>query len=160
MNNAMRHGSHTPAALARVVRAAERGEDSSFEFTVMIVPMMLMMSLIAFATLVRASQVPAWTAASECARAAIATLDEDIGVAQGRRAAMNSLNGNFIRAAGLNVDVNYGAWERGSTVTCRVNYAIDLDGVVLMDSFFPGNKVPMSAEVSLRVERFKSRWGG
>ena len=146
MNNAMRHGSHTPAALARVVRAAERGEDSSFEFTVMIVPMMLMMSLIAFATLVRASQVPAWTAASECARAAIATLDEDIG--------------NFIRAAGLNVDVNYGAWERGSTVTCRVNYAIDLDGVVLMDSFFPGNKVPMSAEVSLRVERFKSRWGG
>jgi hypothetical protein len=145
-------------ACRRMLRAAERGEDSSFEFTVMIVPMVLMMSLIAFATLVRSSQVPAWTAASECARAAIATLDEDIGVAQGRRAAMNSLSGNFIRATGLTVNVAYGTWDRGSTVTCRVDYNIDLDGVVLMDSFFPGNKVPMSAEVSLRVERFKSRW--
>lgn len=159
MNNALRRGGRLRSAFARVLRAAERGEDSSFEFTVMIIPMVLMMSLIAFATLVRASQVPAWTAASECARAAIATLDEDIGVAQGKRAAMNSLSGNFIRGDGLSIDVIFGKWDRGSTVTCRVNYNINLDGVVLMDSFFPGNKVPMSAEVSMRVERWKSRWG-
>jgi len=158
MSNAQRRGGWQLQALARVLCVAERGEDLSFEFTVMIVPMVLMMSLIAFASLVRASQVPAWTAASECARAAIATLDQDIGVAQGERAAMNSLKGNFIRATDLSIDVEFGDWDRGSTVTCRVNYNIDLDGVVLMDSFFPGNKVPMSAEVSLRVERWKSRW--
>lgn len=140
-------------------KRAERGDDASFEFTVAMVPLMLMISLIALATIVRASQVPAWTAASECARAAIATLNEDIGVAQGKRAAMNSLSGNFLLTTGLTVDVDYGTWDRGSSVTCKVNYGIDVSGIVMLNGLFPGDSIPMNAEVSLRVEKFKSRWG-
>lgn len=139
-------------------RNAERGEDASFEFTVWIVPLMMMIALIAFATLVRASQVPAWTAASECARTAIATLDSDIGVAQGEAAGWNSLRGNYISTAAASVRVTFGAWEPGSDVTCTVNYGIDLSGIFLLDGLVPGNSIPMQAAVTLRVEPTKSRW--
>ena len=44
-----------PPPGARSLRALERGEDQSFEFTVVIVPVMLVISLIAFATIIRGS---------------------------------------------------------------------------------------------------------
>ena len=48
--------------LARLLRQLERGEDESFEFTALITPIMVLLMMIAFAVLVRSSQMPAWTA--------------------------------------------------------------------------------------------------
>jgi hypothetical protein len=138
------------------LRQAERGEDTTYEFTVWIVPIVIMILLIAFATLVRAAQMPAWSAASECARAAIATLDESLGRTQGTRAAFDSLRGNFIKATAATVTIA-GNWTPNSSVTCRVSYDIDLSELAGFNDL-TGGAIPMSAEVTLRVEPYKSRW--
>ena len=139
-----------------LLHCAERGEDESFELTVMIVPLVLMMLLIAFVTAVRSSQMPAWTAASECARAAIATLNEGIGRAQGMRAAMGSLIGNNISTDAVNVVIN-GSWTPNGTASCQVSYDIDVSDIAGI-SVISGGKIPISALVTMRVEPYKSRW--
>ena len=144
--------------LRTLLKNAERGEDASFEITVAIIPMMMMIALIVFATLVRSSQVPAWTAASECARASITTLNSSIGVKQGVEAGWNSLRGNFINTSTAAVNVTYGSWTRGSDVTCTVSYNIDLSSITLLNGIVPGNSLPMQAQVTLRIEPTKSKW--
>ena len=146
-------------SLQGLIRRAESGDDTSFEFTTAIIPLMLMVCLIAFATVIRSAQTPAWTAASECARASIATLNQGIGQTQGEEAGMNSLRGNHLSTAGATVNVTYGTWDRGTEVTCRVNYNIDVSGIILIENLLPGNRLPMNAQVTLRVEKYKSRWG-
>jgi hypothetical protein len=135
---------------------AERGEDSSFEFTASILPILVMILLISFATLVRASQMPAWSAASDCARAAIATLDEGLGRDQAQRAALASLAGNSINASAGQILIT-GAWEPNAPVTCRVSYDIDVSGIPMIGDL-AGGIVPVQASVTLRVEPYKSRW--
>jgi len=147
-----------PGALRPFWKNVERGEDASFEITVAIVPLMMMIALIVFATVIRTSQVPAWTAASECARASIATLDPSIGVAQGKAAGWNSLHGNYINTSSASVNVSYSSWTRGSDVTCSVSYSIDLSGITILDGLIPGNALPMQAQVTLRIEPDKSSW--
>ncbi|GEM_PF-4949918 len=142
--------------LARLLRQLERGEDESFEFTALITPIMVLLMMIAFAVLVRSSQMPAWTAASECARAAIATLDEEIGRAQGLTAAYDSLNGSFVRASTGSVSIN-GTWTPFSNVTCTVTYDIDVSGITFFADL-TGGRVPVTAVVTMQVEPHKSRW--
>jgi len=134
----------------------ERGEDESFEFTALITPIMLMLMMIAFAVLVRSSQMPAWTAASECARAAIATRDEGIGRAQGLHAAYDSLAGNYIRASAGSVSIK-GDWAPYGNVTCSVTYDIDTSGITFFAEL-TGGRVPIIAVVTLQVEPHKSKW--
>lgn len=149
----------TTASRQRLRHAVERGEDASYEFTVAIVPLMLMICLIAFATVIRSAQTPAWTAASECARAAIATLDQSIGTAQGELAGMNSLRGNHLSTSGATVRVFAPAqWARGANVTCEVNYNIDVSGILMLDGMLPGNVLPMQVAVTMRIEPYKSDW--
>jgi hypothetical protein len=140
----------------RVLRSAEHGESESFEFTVAIVPIVTMILLIGFATLVRSSQMPAWTAASECARAAIATEDEDTGRAQGEQAARDSLAGNFIVPESIDIRLE-GDWTPDSPVMCRVIYDIDVSRIPSFSELLNG-RLPMRAEVTLRTEPYKSRW--
>lgn len=137
-------------------RALERGEDQGFEFTAVIIPIMMMIVLIGFSTVVRASQMPAWSAAGECARMAVATVNPSIGAAQARRAAVQSLNGNTIRALNPQIIVT-GNWAPGSTVTCSVSYDIDVSGLLGIGGLV-GGRIPVSAQVSLRVDPYKSRW--
>jgi Flp pilus assembly protein TadG len=139
-----------------VLRNAERGEDSSFEFTAGIFPLFMMILIIAFVTIVRSSQMPAWSAASECARAAVASRDPSLGDAQARRAAVSSLEGNNISATSAQINIS-GSWTPGTNVTCRVAYDIDVSGIVGFAEL-TGGKVPMSVSVSLRVEPYKSVW--
>ncbi len=141
---------------AQLMRRMERGEDESFEFTALITPIMVLLMMIAFAVLVRSSQMPAWTAASECARAAIATLDESIGREQGLTAAYDSLHGNFIRASSGSVNIS-GDWSPYSNVTCTVAYDIDISGITFFDEL-TGGRVPVSVAVTMQVEPHKSRW--
>jgi hypothetical protein len=140
----------------RRARAVECGEDSSFEFTVAITPIVLMILLIGFASVVRSAQMPVWSAASECAREAVATETEDIGRQQGERAARDSLIGYYINPDPVDVEI-LGDWTPESLVTCRVSYDIDVAGIVGFEEMTSG-RVPVSAQVSLRVEPHKSRW--
>jgi Flp pilus assembly protein TadG len=138
------------------VRCFERGDETNFEFTAVVIPLMSMILLIAFASVVRAAQMPAWMAASECARAAIATQDEELGREQAERAAIDSLSGNPIYAATVRVDIT-GDWTPNSLISCRVSYDIDVSGIAGFAEA-TGGSVPMVAEVGLRIEPHKSRW--
>ena len=139
-----------------LLHLAERGEDQSFEFTVVIMPIVVMILLIAFATVVRAAQMPVWSAASMCAREAIASADESVGRQQAKQAAYDSLAGNAISASLVNVDIT-GDWTPGTDVTCRVSYNIDVSGIQGFAEW-TGGYVPVVASVSLRAEPNKSRW--
>lgn len=134
----------------------QRGEDSSYEFTMAIVPIIAVILMIAFATLVRASQMPIWMAATECARSATATRSESVGREQGEQAAIDSLRGNSIQITAVTVEIT-GDWTPDSPVTCRVSYNIDTSGVAGFAEL-TGGRVPMSAEVTLRMEPYKSKW--
>ena len=162
MNNAQgSRGNLSPnrQSLRALWKWAERGDDASFEFATWIVPLMLMICLIAFATLIRSAQTPAWTAASECARAATVTLDQSIGVAQGEAAGWNSLHGNHLSASTASVQVTAPTgWKRGAEVTCQVNYNIDVAGILMLDGLLPGNVLPMQVAVTLRIDPYKSDW--
>ncbi len=117
---------------------------------------MILILAIAFVVVVRASQMPAWSAASDCARAAIATLDENIGRQQAILAAEQSLYGNSINAMDGQILVT-GTWSPGSQVTCKVSYDIDVSWIGFL-SDVTGGKVPVSASVTMVVEPYKSNW--
>jgi hypothetical protein len=138
------------------VHKLEHGEAENFEFTTLIIPLVVMISLIAFATLVRSKQMPAWSAASECVRQAIATQDETIGREQGTQAALAMLAGNYVNPATAQVKIE-GTWQPGTLVTCQVSYVIDVTGIPVMGEL-TGGGVTMSGKVSLHTEPNKSRW--
>ena len=137
-------------------REFERGEDEAFEFTTLVVPLVIMIMLIAFATLVRSKQMPAWSAASECARVAIESLDPDVGERQGVKAAQGMLAGNYVDPSTAQIDVT-GTWEPDSPVTCSVSYPIDVSGLPGIAEL-TGGAVQVNGAVTLRTEPFKSRW--
>jgi hypothetical protein len=140
----------------RVWRQAERGEDTSFEFVAAIGPIVIMILTIAFVVVVRASQMPAWSAAANCARAAVATLDESIGRQQALNAAQQSLLGNSINATNSQIAIS-GNWSPGAQVTCRVSYDVDVSWIGLFAEMM-GGKVPVQASVTMSVEPYKSNW--
>ncbi len=160
MNNVLLGRRQRAASLVRILlNKAERGEDTSFEFTAAVLPMAVMITLIALTTLVRSSQLPLWTAAMSCARAAAATLDHSIGEDQGEAAGMTSLLNNNINAkAAPIVQVTANEWARGKPVTCEVSYDIDVSGIPGFSELVPGGSYPMSASVTLPIDPWKSRW--
>ncbi len=160
MNNGQIGRRHKIVSRVRVLlNKAERGEDTSFEFTAAVLPMAVMITLIALTTLVRSSQLPLWTAALSCARAAAATLDPTIGEDQGEAAGMASLlNNNISTKSQPVVNVTYGDWGRGKPVTCEVSYGIDVSGIPGFSEMVPGGSYPMSASITLPIDPFKSQW--
>jgi hypothetical protein len=137
-------------------RALERGEDTSFEFVTAIVPIMIMILLIAFVVIVRGSQMPAWSAASDCARAAVATLDESLGRQQALVAAQRSLLGNSVSAKDSYITIK-GSWTPGAQVTCQVAYDVDVSWIEFLNAVTKG-KVLVYASVTMTVEPYKSNW--
>ena len=137
-------------------RQFERGEDETFEFTTLVVPLVFMIMLIAFATIVRSKQMPAWSAASECARVAIESLDPDTGERQGIDAAEGMLAGNFVNPLTAQIVVT-GTWEPDTPVTCIVDYPIDVSGFPVFAEL-TGGEIPIHGEVTLRTEPYKSVW--
>jgi hypothetical protein len=140
----------------RVWRWAERGEDTSFEFVAAIAPIVIMILLIAFVVIVRASQMPAWSAAANCARSAVATLNESIGRQQGLYAAQQSLLGNSINAINSQIAIS-GSWAPGAQVTCQVSYDVDVSWIGFIAEM-TGGKVHVQASVTMSVEPYKSHW--
>jgi Flp pilus assembly protein TadG len=138
-------------------REFERGEDEAFEFTTLVVPLVIMIMLIAFATLVRSKQMPAWSAASECARAAIESLDADTGKRQGKEAAEGMLAGNYVDPSMAQIVVT-GTWEPDTPVTCNVSYSIDVSDIPGFAEL-TGGAIQVNGAVTLRTEPYKSRWG-
>jgi hypothetical protein len=119
-------------------------------------PLILMILLVAFATIVRATQMPIWTAASECAHEAIVSLTENIGRAQATQAALDSLHSNAIDATSVVINIT-GTWEPNTPITCQVQYNIDVHNLAFI-SEVTGGYIPMSAQVTLRTEPYKSKW--
>jgi Flp pilus assembly protein TadG len=139
-------------------RRFERGEAETAEFTLAIVPLLILVMLIAVTTLIRPAQLPVFFAARECARAASVSLNQAIALQQGIEAAANSLRGNSLSTAQASVSVwSDGAWQRGDPVTCRVSYQIDVSRVPMVGAVF--GVVASEAEASARIEPGKSRWG-
>lgn len=139
-------------------RRLERGEAETAEFTLSIVPLLILVMLIAVTALIRPAQLPAFFAARECARAASVSLNQVIALQQGIEAAASSLRGNSLSATQASVSVwADGAWQRGDPVTCRVSYRIDVSSVPLVGGVF--GVVAAEAEASARIEPGKSRWG-
>ena len=122
----------------------------------MIVPMVLVILMITFATLVRTAQMPVWTAASECAREGIASASETIGRRQAENAALKSLAGYAIDPTSVQVKIT-GDWTLDSTVSCYVGYNIDTSKLAFFAEL-TGGHVSMAAEVTLHPEPHKSRW--
>ncbi|MEO6060623.1 MAG: hypothetical protein ABIQ99_01640 [Thermoflexales bacterium] len=139
-------------------RRLERGEAETAEFSLAIVPLLILVMLIAVSTLVRPAQLPVFFAARECARAASVSLNHNIALQQGIEAAANSLRGNSLSTTRASVSVwADGAWQRGDPVTCRVSYRIDVSRLPLVGAVF--GVVDAEAEASARIEPGKSRWG-
>lgn len=139
-------------------RRLERGEAETAEFTLAIVPLLLLVMLIAVTTLIRPAQLPVFFAARECARAASVSLNQNIALQQGIEAAASSLRGNSLSTAQASVSVwADGAWQRGDPVTCRVSYQMDVSRVPMVGGVF--GVVAAEAEASARIEPGKSRWG-
>lgn len=142
--------------LRRCVAQAQRGDAQSFEFSIWMLPLAIMVTLIGVVAVIRPAQYPVWVAARECARNAITTLDAGTGVNQGIQAGYNSLRGNHLNSSSASINVSYGSWERGSDVTCTVAYKIDVSGIPLIQGVY--KDIPMQASVTLQIEPLKSRW--
>ena len=159
--------------LQTILRQAQLGEAATFEFTVMIVPMMILILLIGMITIYWGTRMPARRAASDCARAAIATLDAPTGIAQGRAIAQESLKGNNMNADSFHIDI-FGDWSPGGKVTCTVRFRILLPNdstpqtnLGSAETWFDINNVITLIDdkalvviegVTLEVEPFKSEW--
>lgn len=140
-------------------RCWERGEAETAEFTLGVVPLVLLVMLIAAAAIARPAQLPVFFAAQACARAASVSVDPDIGLRQGIEAAADALRGNSLSATSASIRVwSDGAWQRGEPVTCQVRYDIDLSGLPMVGAAF--GVIPAEARVTTRIEPAKSRWGG
>jgi hypothetical protein len=142
--------------LVSLAKQTERGEDTAFEFVFAIAPIIILLVTIAFAVIVRAAQEPAWSAAYECARAAVATTDPDLGQQQGEEAARNSLAGNSVNSLGTYITLD-GDWSPNSSISCVVGYDIDVSWISIFAGITKG-KVPIAAKVTLRVDPYKSNW--
>lgn len=140
-------------------RRLERGEAETAEFTLAVIPLLILVMLIAAAALIRPAQLPVFFAARECARAASVSLNHSLGLEQGIEAAVASLRGNSLSTAQASVSVwADGAWRRGDPVTCQVRYQIDVSTLPMVGAAF--GVVNAEAEASARIEPGKSRWGG
>src|SRR4051794_12270913 len=90
--------------LKRIKRQAERGEAQSFEFVVMVLPMMFLISVIGLVIIYWSARLPAKRAAIDCARSAIATLNQSIGETQGEFVGAQSMVNSGAAMENLNVD--------------------------------------------------------
>ena len=139
-------------------RRLERGEAETAEFTLVIVPLLILVMLIAVTTLTRPAHLPVFFGARECARASSISLNLSIALQQGIEAAGSPLRGNSLSTAQASVSVwADGAWQRGEPVICRVSYRVDVSGVPMVGAAF--GVVDAEAEASARIEPGKSRWG-
>ncbi len=142
------------------VRNAERGDADTFEFTVGIVPLVMIMLLITAVAIIRPAQLPVWIAARECARMMTTTLDRNVALSQGLKAGQLSIQGNPI--AGVSVgDVSFQQSypmgdARGGTAECRVSYTIPLANLPMVGGLF--GDVPVDAKVAMTIDPLKSEW--
>jgi hypothetical protein len=175
----MKYLNRLSRSVAVRLRQAERGQDATFEFIVWIVPLVTMVFLIGVVVIYWSSRLPARAAATDCVRAAIATLDMNTGVNQGELAGRKSLAGNNINADPANPNVvvrvtpDIGVWKRGDLVTCTVRYTINLGNSSTTPAAANGSFQELSSSptasidpagleiveaVTLKVEPFKSDW--
>jgi hypothetical protein len=146
-----------------LMRSIERGDGDVFEFTIGILPLLMLTFLIAGVAIVRPLQLPVWQAARECARMASATLDPVRGEVQGENAGINSISNQlFGNVSGGSAVVTYDPPANGKTnvrghkVTCSVSYTVDMTSLPIAGDLF--GVMPMNSSVTMLVDPIKSDW--
>jgi hypothetical protein len=149
--------------IQRALSGMERGDADTFEFTVGILPLAMVMVLIAGVAILRPAQLPAWIAARECARNMTTTLDSVIAETQGELAGLKSLKGMPLAGASIGPDNVVGVYNleggnpRNGTVRCTVSYVVPLSNIPMIGTLF--GDVPMNASVRMKIDPLKSSWG-
>jgi hypothetical protein len=146
--------------LRKLFRYFERGDAESISFLTAVPVLVALLTMVAAGAYALPVRPMVWSAARECARAASATLDEGLGVAQGIRAAEAVLGGANDRRGNWTVNITHDGpfWARGVNVTCSVTYSVDMSGFTVSGFFAPPNALTLTSQVTLRIEPFKSRW--
>jgi hypothetical protein len=148
----------------RLWRNCQRGEASSFEFVQMIMPMVFVLGIIALAVMYWSVRIPARRAAVDCVRHAIATLEQDVGVQQGERAALESMITSRVTTVGIDAEVVLlgDQWNYGEPVQCTVTAEIDAAGLPLVNLIpsliASGGRIIIEERVVMRIEPYKSDW--
>lgn len=140
--------------LQRFRRASESGQAAVETALVILVLLALLGGVMAIGPLIY-THLAVLTAANDCATAAAQTLDPGQGHFQGVSAAQETLASFRVRQGAAAITVS-GVWTRGSPVTCRIGYEVDLSGIPMAASF----NLPTDIEytVSLPAQAYKSTW--
>ena len=148
--------------LPGIASRLERGDAESIPFLTSLPILVALVTMIAVGSVALPIRPLIWSAARECARWAAESIDEATGTAQGLRAAQEVLTGSNMQRGTWTVTVTHAGpfWTRDVPVTCRVDYNVDLSGFGVAGFFAPAVTVPMSTEVTFRIQPFKSRWTG
>ena len=152
---------HSKFRIPSWLHQAERGEDASFEFVTWVPILMFLVLTIAFVGVYWSSRIPARQAATECARMAIATLEQRIGMVQGVEAGQQSLSNSNLNVASALVSITPPRpWVRGAPLTCRVQYRINFGSIFDLNGnpYSPQPLLDIDESVTLRIEPFKSQW--
>jgi hypothetical protein len=137
-------------------RAIERGDAESIEFIPFVFPLVLLITLITVTAATRSAQVPVWAAARECARSASTASSQGEAVNRGQRFALSALRNSGIRRSALNVTVTRGG-GRNASVTCTVEYAIDVGKLPLIAELKSDGRVVVRSSYTLNAEPFRDR---
>jgi uncharacterized protein (UPF0333 family) len=135
---------------------SEEGQ-GSIELLLLVMGVLLIISGILYFGRVLYSDIAVQVAAYDGARAAIETLDNTRGPHQARTVAYTTLDGWQLNPRNSSVTVMYEPWNRGSRVRCLVSYRVPTGNIPGARLLFGGDPV-VNGSVTLRVEKYKSRW--
>jgi hypothetical protein len=146
-----------------MLRQAERGEAQSFEFVVMVLPMMFLISVIGLVIIYWSARLPAKRAAIDCARSAIATLNQTVGVEQGEFVGVQSMVNSGAAIEHLGVEVYpLVSWTRGATVRCVVSGQLDIRDMPMLQMLPTvvnnGGIFEIYEVADMQIEPLKSDW--
>ena len=129
----------------------------------MVFPMMFVISLIGLAIFYWSARLPAKRAAIDCARSAIATLNQNLGVAQGQFVGAESMLNSGVTIDHLGVEVYpLTSWTRGATVRCVVSGKLDVRDMPMLHVLEPvadaGGIFEIYESADMQIEPLKSDW--
>jgi len=137
---------------------SEKGQ-ASVELLLLVMGMVMITSAIIFFGRVLYVNLAVQAAAYDGARVAVETLSLGRGVWEARQAVEYTLYGWHLDPEAARIIITFEPWSRGSRVQCAVYYDVRVSDLPLLGWFYSGGAgVRVSADTTLRVEQYKSRW--
>lgn len=138
-------------------RTTESGQ-AMIEMLMLIMGFIIIIAGIIYFGRVLYADIAVQVASYDCARAAVETLDVNRGPNQARQAAYTTLAGWQVNSDHAWTMVSYEPWDRGSRVSCRVNYRVPVGNIPGASLIFGSNPPMVAGATTIRVEQYKSRW--